>query len=403
MRDRIDSRLKAIGKWVAQRPVPVAVSALIAAGGLATAFLNTSPADYVYTGCGTGYAWNGSGYTETAGYGTCSSGGGGGGGGVTTTAAPTTTSSTSSTSTSSTSSTSTSSTSSTSTTAPTSSTTAPGSTTTGPTSSTTVPGAPPTIPGLPPAPPISNSQGGSYIPINQGTLTALTSIIGATPPQPIAAGVESPGGGVFVVDSSGNVFTGNGANYLGGISQLNPNMPPGGNNTVHLVAPIINMILFQGNLNTSERAHSSAAVGGYYLVASDGGVFAFGSAPFYGSIGGHVLNKPVVGMAMAPGNAGYWEVASDGGVFTFGNIGFYGSLGNIKLDMPITGMAAAPDGKGYWLVAADGGVFTFGAEGFYGSEGGQGLSGFTSIVPTSTGHGYWLTNSSGQSYPFGDA
>jgi hypothetical protein len=36
---------------------------------------------------------------------------------------------------------------------------------------------------------------------------------------------------------------------------------------------------------------------GYWLVASDGGVFAFGSARFFGSMGGHGLARPVVGMS----------------------------------------------------------------------------------------------------------
>jgi hypothetical protein len=36
---------------------------------------------------------------------------------------------------------------------------------------------------------------------------------------------------------------------------------------------------------------------GYWLVASDGGIFNYGDAPFYGSAGSLVLNKPVVGMA----------------------------------------------------------------------------------------------------------
>jgi hypothetical protein len=38
------------------------------------------------------------------------------------------------------------------------------------------------------------------------------------------------------------------------------------------------------------------ATQGYWLVASDGGIFTFGDAGFYGSEGGHVLNKPIVGM-----------------------------------------------------------------------------------------------------------
>ncbi len=37
--------------------------------------------------------------------------------------------------------------------------------------------------------------------------------------------------------------------------------------------------------------------GGYWLVATDGGIFNYGDANFYGSTGSIVLNKPVVGMA----------------------------------------------------------------------------------------------------------
>jgi len=37
--------------------------------------------------------------------------------------------------------------------------------------------------------------------------------------------------------------------------------------------------------------------GGYWLVAADGGIFSYGDAPFHGSTGGLVLNKPIVGMA----------------------------------------------------------------------------------------------------------
>ena len=79
------------------------------------------------------------------------------------------------------------------------------------------------------------------------------------------------------------------------------------------------------------------------------------------------LNRPIVGMAATPGGRGYWLVASDGGIFTFGDAGFFGSAGALPLNAPIVGMAATPDGGGYWLVASDGGIFTYGDAGFFGS------------------------------------
>ena len=109
---------------------------------------------------------------------------------------------------------------------------------------------------------------------------------------------------------------------------------------------------------------------GYTEVASDGGLFTFGS-PFYGSMGGKPLNEPMVGGAQVTGQPGYWTVASDGGVFSFGSAGFYGSTGGTHLNAPIVGMASTPDGLGYWLVASDGGIFAYGDAGFYGSRGRQ--------------------------------
>jgi hypothetical protein len=69
-------------------------------------------------------------------------------------------------------------------------------------------------------------------------------------------------------------------------------------------------------------------------VASDGGIFAFGDAGFYGSAGGLDLNRPIVGMASTPAGHGYWLVASDGGIFAFGDAGFYGSAGGLDLTAP---------------------------------------------------------------------
>jgi hypothetical protein len=147
----------------------------------------------------------------------------------------------------------------------------------------------------------------------------------------------------------------------------------------------------------------AAASNGYLTVASDGGVFSFGGQQFCGSAGAIALNKPVVGVAMAPDNGGYWLVAADGGVFTYGAAQFYGSTGAIHLNQPIVGMAATPDGRGYWLVAADGGVFAYGDAQFYGSGASVPNLHVVGLAPTPDGAGYWEATSNGTVLEFGDA
>ena len=112
---------------------------------------------------------------------------------------------------------------------------------------------------------------------------------------------------------------------------------------------------------------------GYWIVDSDGGVFSFGDAAFYGSMGGKPLNAPVVGMAVTPDGNGYWLAGADGGVFSFGSAAFGGSMADTVLVKPVVGIAANARGTGYWLAGADGGVFALGGAPFLGSLGGQHL------------------------------
>jgi len=143
---------------------------------------------------------------------------------------------------------------------------------------------------------------------------------------------------------------------------------------------------------------------GYWLGASDGGIFTFGKAAFYGSAGSIHLNQPIVGMAVTPSRQGYWLVASDGGIFTYGDAGFFGSTGAMHLNQPIVGMAATPSGHGYWLVASDGGIFAFGDAGFFGSTGAMHLNKpIVGMAATPSGHGYWLVATDGGIFTFGDA
>ena len=140
----------------------------------------------------------------------------------------------------------------------------------------------------------------------------------------------------------------------------------------------------------------------YRLAASDGGVFAFRNAAFYGSMGGIHLNAPIVGIAATGGGHGYWLVASDGGVFAFGLASFYGSMAGKHLNAPIVGMARTGDGKGYYLVASDGGVFAFGDASFYGSMAGKHLNAAV-VGIASIPSGYFLAGSDGGVFAFGEA
>ena len=92
------------------------------------------------------------------------------------------------------------------------------------------------------------------------------------------------------------------------------------------------------------------------MVAADGGIFTFGDASFSGSIGDIKLNAPVQSLVPDPDGTGYWLVASDGGVFAF-DAPFHGSMGGTRLNKPVTGMI--PYGDGYLMVAEDGGIFNF--------------------------------------------
>jgi hypothetical protein len=152
--------------------------------------------------------------------------------------------------------------------------------------------------------------------------------------------------------------------------------------------------------------------GGYWLDASDGGVFAYGDTQFYGSIPGlglhpagsslpNSLNAPIVGMVPSIDDNGYFMVASDGGVFAFGDAHFAGSCPGIG-GCSGAAVAVMPDatGNGYWLVTSTGSVYTFGDAPYFGAPGHGNV---TSAVASPDGLGYQVLLSNGQVYSYGDA
>lgn len=129
--------------------------------------------------------------------------------------------------------------------------------------------------------------------------------------QPIVAMTVTPTGhGYWLVASDGGVFTFGDARFFGSTGAIKLNQP---------IAAMA----------------ATPSGNGYWFVARDGGVFNYGDATFAGSMGGAPLNAPIVSIAALPApptpspnsgagaGAGYWLLGSDGGVFAFGAAGFY--------------------------------------------------------------------------------
>ena len=214
--------------------------------------------------------------------------------------------------------------------------------------------------------------------------TGAFSVTGGPPPPP-----PPPAHGYWLVGSDGGIFTFGSATFHGSTGSL------------QLQRPVV------GITPTADQ-------GGYWLVASDGGIFAFGDAGFHGSIPGlglgpagsglpNSLNAPIVGMVPSSDGGGYFMVASDGGVFAFGDAQFEGSCPGIG-GCSGAAVAVLPDatGKGYWLVTQTGNVYTFGDAPYFGAPGPQG-SPITGAVRSADGRGYFVLLANGTVDGYGDA
>ena len=227
-----------------------------------------------------------------------------------------------------------------------------------------------------------------------GTCTLTASVgqgsnyLGGTgPPQTFT--VNPAARGYWLVGSDGGIFSFGAAGFHGSM---------GG---IPLQRPVV------GITPTASR-------NGYWLVASDGGIFAFGDSAYYGSIPGlglhpagsgqpNSLDAPIVGMVPSTSRHGYFMVASDGGVFAFGDARFEGSCPGIGGCLGAA-VAVMPDstGNGYWLVTNLGAVYAFGDAGNYGGPPAQSVPAVDAVA-TPDGHGYWVLYANGAVYGFGDA
>jgi hypothetical protein len=142
---------------------------------------------------------------------------------------------------------------------------------------------------------------------------------------------------------------------------------------------------------------------GYWIVYDAGHVFPFGDAGPLGEIGAGVLvtGERVTSLTATPSGRGYWIFTSKGRVVPFGDATFLGDMSKVTLNGPVLGSIATPSGRGYYMVASDGGIFAFGDARFAGSMGGKRLNApVQSLVPDPDGAGYWLVASDGGIFAF---
>ena len=89
-------------------------------------------------------------------------------------------------------------------------------------------------------------------------------------------------------------------------------------------------------------------------------------------------------VSLTLGDDGYWLVALDGGIFAFSEP-FLGSIPGVLSDLSADQrpegrrIRATPDGTGYLIVTADGGIFTFGNATYHGSAADGLLPGETAV------------------------
>ena len=119
-----------------------------------------------------------------------------------------------------------------------------------------------------------------------------------------------------------------------------------------------------GAAGVCQHVDLGAAGGGHWDA---GGGFPMADVLHMAAGGTTETTGGAMAIRSTPSGGGYWIVGSDGGVFTYGDAPFYGSLGDVDLDAPIVDLEPTPDGGGYWLLGKDGGVFTFGNASFYGA------------------------------------
>ena len=117
---------------------------------------------------------------------------------------------------------------------------------------------------------------------------------------------------------------------------------------------------------------SSQNGSGYYILSPQGGVYAYGGAPFYGSAAGapYFEGETAAALVVNHFGTGYWILSKSGGVYAYGGAGYYGApAGQSYFDgETAVGMISSADGAGYTILSASGGVYAYGDGTFNGAR-----------------------------------
>ncbi|MCA1845927.1 MAG: L,D-transpeptidase family protein, partial [Actinobacteria bacterium] len=104
------------------------------------------------------------------------------------------------------------------------------------------------------------------------------------------------------------------------------------------------------------------------------------------------LHGAVVGIAASQTGKGYWLAADDGGVYAYGDAPFLGAMNEGALPAPVAGIAAPASGGGYWLVGRDGQIYAFGVPDKGSPADGGAVEGTAVGIAANDGDGYWIAH-----------